>query len=170
MLTVIFADIDHDLDSKGMPRNTWSSIHPVYDLEYADDTLLLARTIPQMQSFLSSVEKIAAEYGMKLNDTKTELLTKTAGETTTLKFANGAAVPTTPQLKYLGSMIAWDHPFHTAFLHRAGLAESAYKKLRLVWNSRLPVKTKLRMFRSTFVAVLTYGLDAITLTPKDLKE
>ena len=52
VLTVIFADIDHDLDSKGMPRNTWSSIHPVYDLEYADDTLLLARTIPQMQSFL----------------------------------------------------------------------------------------------------------------------
>ena len=169
VLTVIFADIDHDLDSKGMPRNTWSSIHPVYDLEYADDTLLLARTIPQMQSFLSSVEKIAAEYGMKLNDTKTELLTKTAGETTTLKFANGAAVPTTPQLKYLGSMIAWEHPFHAAFLHRAGLAESAYKKLRLVWNSRLPVKTKLRMFRSTFVAILTYGLDAITLTPKDLK-
>ena len=100
---------------------------------------------------------------MKLNDTKTELLTKTAGETTTLKFANGAAVPTTPQLKYLGSKIAWDHPFHTAFLHRAGFAESAYKKLRLVWNSRLPVKTKLRMFRSTFVAILTYGLDAITL-------
>ena len=29
VLTVIFADIDHDLDSNGMPRNTWSSIHPV---------------------------------------------------------------------------------------------------------------------------------------------
>ena len=76
---------------------------------------------------------------MKLNATKTELLTKTTREITTLKFANGAAIPTAPQLKSLGSMIAWDHPFHTAFLHRAGLAESAYKKLRLTWNSRLPV-------------------------------
>ena len=66
-------------------------------------------------------------------------------------------------------MIAWEHPFQTAFLHRAGLAESAYKKLKLVWNSRFPVKTKLRMFRSTFVAILIYGLDAVTLTPKNLK-
>ena len=108
---------------------------------------------------------------MKLSDTKTELLTKTAGETAALKFQNGSAVQTTPQLKYLGSMIAWDRPCHTTFLHRASLAESAYTKLRLVWNSRLPVKTKLRMFRSTFVkvAILTYGLDAITLTPKDFK-
>ena len=54
-----------------------------YDLEYADDTLLLARTIPQVQSFLASVEKVASEYGMKLNDTKTELLTKTPNENTT---------------------------------------------------------------------------------------
>ena len=169
VLTVIFADIDKDLEEKGTPRNTWSTQHPVYDLEYADDTLLLARTIPQLQSFLNSVEKIAAEYGMKLNDTKTELLTKTPNETTPLKFANGAGVQTTPQLKYLGSMIAWEHPFQVAFLHRAGLAETAYKKLRLVWNSRLPVKTKLRMFRSTFGAILMYGLDSLTLTPKDLK-
>ena len=47
VLTVIFADIDKDLEEKGTPRNTWSTLHPVYDLEYADDTLLLARTIPQ---------------------------------------------------------------------------------------------------------------------------
>ena len=69
---------------------------------------------------------------MKLNDTKTELLTKTPNETTTLKFANGAGVQTTPQLKYLGSMtIAWEHPFQVAFLHRAGLAETAYKSYAL---------------------------------------
>ena len=169
VLTVIFADIDQDLMDKGTPRNTWSSINPVYDLEYADDTLLFARTIPQLQSFLSSVETIASEYGMKLNNTKTELLTKTPNEPTTLKFENGEGVPTTPQLKYLGSMIAWEHPFQVAFLHRSGLAETAYKKLRLVWNSRLPAKTKLRMFRSTFGAILMYGLDSLTLTPKDLK-
>ena len=44
--------------------------------------LLLGRTIPQMQSFLASVETIAAEYGMKPNGTKTELPTKTPGEHT----------------------------------------------------------------------------------------
>ena len=107
------------------------------DLEYADDTLLLARTIPQMQSFLASVEKIAAEYGMKLNDTKTELLTKTPGEQTAL---NVSGVQTTSQLKYLGSMIAWDHPFQTAFLHRAGLAVFAYKNPEIGMELPTPCK------------------------------
>ena len=57
ILTIIFADIDHDLDSKGMPRNTWSSIHPIYDLEYTDNALLLARTIPQMHLFFHRSKK-----------------------------------------------------------------------------------------------------------------
>ena len=55
-----------------------------------------------------------------------------------------------------------------AFKHRAALAEAAYKKLRLVWNSHLTRRTKLRIFQATFVPVLTYGLDALTLTDKNL--
>ena len=169
VLTVIFSDIDQELLHKGTPTNTWSSLRPVYDLEYADDTLLLARTIPQLQSFLSTVEYIAQEYGMRLNTTKTELLLHDPEAQPNLQFVDGSKVPTTPQLKYLGSLISWKHPFSTAFYHRANQAEEAYKKLRLVWNSGMPIKTKLRIFRSTFGSVLMYGLDALSLTDKDLK-
>ena len=61
VLTVIFADIDQALLQQGTATNTWSSLYPTFDLEYADDTLLLARTIPQLQAFLTTVENIAAE-------------------------------------------------------------------------------------------------------------
>ena len=168
VLTVVFADVDTELLNRGTPTNTWSALYPTYDLEYADDTLLMARTIPQLQSFLSTVEYMAQEYGMNLNTTKTELLLRNPEDKPDLKFCNGEKVQTTPQLKYLGSQISWTHPFQVAFLHRANLAEETYKKLRLVWNSRLPVKTKLRIFRTTFVSILIYGLDAIALTDKDL--
>ena len=43
------------------------------------------------------------------------------------------------------------------------------KKLRLVWNSRLPKKAKLRIFLSVFLPTLLYGLDAFTLTTPQLK-
>ena len=56
-----------------------------------------------------------------------------------------------------------------AFKHRSALAEEAYKKLRLVWNSSIPYKTKRRIVQATFPAVLTYGLDAFTLTDKQLQ-
>ena len=65
-------------------------------------------------------------------------------------------------------MIAWTKPFEVAYQHRAGLAETAYKKLRLIWNSSLSRKKKLHIFQSTFLPNLTYGLDALTLTDKFL--
>ena len=67
-------------------------------------------------------------------------------------------------------MVSWKQSFGVAFKHRSALAEQAYKKLRLVWNSRsLPYKTKLRIVQATFLAVLTYGLDSFTLTDKQLQ-
>ena len=66
-------------------------------------------------------------------------------------------------------MISGIKPFDIALQHRAALAETAYKKLKLVWNSFLPRKTKLRIFQSVFIPTLIYGLDSATLTDKYLK-
>ena len=41
--------------------------------------------------------------------------------------------------------------------------------MRLVCNRSLPVKTKLRIFKTIFPAVLTCGLDAFALTGKNLQ-
>ena len=169
VLSVILTDMDHNLHVQGAPCNTWSEGRPIYDVEYADDTLLLALTTTQMQTFLTALEEGAAEYGMALNSTKTELLVKSQDTKSDLTFRDGTPVPTTTHIKYLGSMIAWEHPFEIAFRHRAALAEEAYKKLRLVWNSRRSNKHKLYIFRTTFVPTLCYGLDALTLTDPNLR-
>ena len=116
-----------------------------------------------MQTFLRALEQGAAEYGMSLNSTKTELLVKYQETKSNLEFRDGTQVPTTTHIKYLGSMIAWEHPFEIAFRHRAALAEESYKKLRLVWNSSRSNKHKLHIVRTTFVPILCYGLDALTL-------
>ena len=105
---------------------------------------------------------------MHLNYQKTEVLVKAEGDTTPLTFRDGSPVPTTPQAKYLGSMVSWKNPFETAFYHRKGLSEQAYKKRRLVWNSSMSQKQKLKTFQATFLPVLTYGLDALTVTEKQL--
>ena len=57
-----------------------------------------------------------------------------------------------------------DHNFVNYPSDSAALAESGYKKLRLVWNSNLPRNTKLRIFHSTFIPIRIYGLDTLTLT------
>lgn len=59
---------------KGMPTNTWSLGRPVYDLEYADDILLVAQSARQLQSTMPTLENIASKSGLKLNKFKTMCL------------------------------------------------------------------------------------------------
>ena len=169
LTTVIFEDMDWGLLGKSVATNTWSVGKPVYDLECADDTLLMGMTTSQIQAFLTELEQQSRLYGMQLNQTKTELLTDPRKPHPTIRFLDGTPVPTTTQIKYVGSMISWTKPFDVAFKHRAGLAESSYKKLRLVWNSSLRYQEKLKIFLSVFIGTLVYGLDALTLQAKHFK-
>ena len=83
--------------------------------------------------------------------------------------SNGSPVRTNYTVKYLGSMINWLQPFDVACKHRAALAQEACKKLRLIWNSTLSQARKLQIFQSTFVPVLTCGLDALNLAMPHIK-
>ena len=168
VLTVILSDLDSDLSYFGTPTNTWSVSHSVFDLEYADDTLLLSITTGQLQQFLSALETVSSEYGMRLNHDKTEILSHPRLPNPPIYFLDGSAVKTTPQVKYLGSQISWDKSFELAFYHRLGLAEEAYKKLRLIWNSPKTRQSKVRLFQAIFLPILLYGLDTLTLTTKML--
>ena len=129
----------------------------------------MALTTPQLQSILKLIEEEAALYGMALNNTKTELLNHPDHPSAPSYFADGTKVPLADQVMYLGSLVSWLKPFETAFFHRASIAETSYKKLRLVWNSSLSKKTKIRIFQSTFWSTLIYGRDAFPLTTPQLK-
>ena len=105
---------------------------------------------------------------MSPNHIKTELLVKPGQPSPNIRFSDGTAVPCKEVVKYLGSLISWNRPFHIAYKRRTALAEEAYKKLQLVWNSSLGIKTKLRIFQSIFLPVLLYGMDSFTLTTPQL--
>ena len=107
LLTVVLHDVDSLFLKQGTPTNPRSEGYPVYDLEYADDTLLLARTIPQLQSLLSALEVSAGKYGMALNKIKTELLVRPTDPSPQPRFSDNSLVLTAEVVKYLGSVITW---------------------------------------------------------------
>ena len=57
VLTVIFEEVDWALLGRDAPISTWSIGRPVYDIEYADNTLLMGLTRTQIQAFLSALEE-----------------------------------------------------------------------------------------------------------------
>ena len=62
-------------------------------------------TTTQLQSFLRALEVQVDFFAMQLNQTKTELLVDPNLANPPIKFKDGTLVPTTTQIKYVGSMI-----------------------------------------------------------------
>merc|ERR1711911_4473 len=111
VMTVLMSDVDSQLTSKGITNTTWSYRHKSFDMEYADDTLLYANTISQMQGLFTTVETVAARYGLSLNHNKTVLLrlfSSTTPPTTKVKFINGHTVPEASSSIYLGVTVTND--------------------------------------------------------------
>ena len=107
VLSVIMHDIDDALLTTGTPMYICAVAHPHDDLEYADDTLLLALTTLQLQKFQDTVEIESELYGMHLNITKTEVLEDPRFDTPILYFKNGYQVPVSTKVKYLGVHVSW---------------------------------------------------------------
>ena len=169
VMTVLFHDVDNRLLRQGTPTNTWSVGKPVYDLEYADDTLLMAVTKPQAEEILKAVQVEAALYGLELNLEKTELLAHPQDPEGYVQFADGTTVTEVNQSKYLGSSVSWSHPVKVAIQQRQALAQTAHVKLHHLWRSNITVKTKSRIFHSTIVPVLLYGLDTLPLEARHFR-
>ena len=153
MMSVLFHDVDNRLRAQGVPCNNWSIGKPVYDLEYADDTALMAVTLEQLQEFLHAVEVEASLYNMMLNKDKTELLVRSPTDPT-ITFANGDPVPRSQEIKF-----SWTTPPKTAIKHRVAIANASFSKLHHVWCSKLPWKSKSRVFQSSIVPSLEYSLE-----------
>ena len=73
-----------------------------------------------------------------------------------MALSSGDPVPTTTCSKYLGFQIRWQKPTDTALTARFGLASAAYKSLRAIWDSRLPIHVKLRIYSSLLLSLPSF--------------
>ena len=72
-MSALFHDI-HQNDNNAMKKDKlWGA--NFHELLYADDTVLMTKTLEQMQELLHQVERTAANYGLTLNFNKCELIT-----------------------------------------------------------------------------------------------
>ena len=166
VLSVILEDVDGRLRTHGVLTNTWSVGKPVYDLEYADDTLLFGISTDVVEEYLCHLQSEASLYGLLLNLEKTELLEHPKRHSPPPRFMDGTPVKTNDQVKYLGSLISWHKPTLTALQHRIALANTAFNKLAHLWRSNLSRKAKVHIFLANIVPVLLHGVATLTMENK----
>ena len=108
LFTLIMSAIMQDVETGVRADHPMATtpIMTVMDLEYADDTVLLARTAELAELLLVRTEGEARRYGLRLNMLKTCRLAYNSEQV--VRFEDGTQVPRVSKALYLGTLMHQD--------------------------------------------------------------
>jgi len=152
----------HDATAKVRQRHPFAvtPMMPTLDLEYADDTVLIARTAEIANEILHAVEAEAAKYGLYLNKAKTCRIACDSEEL--VHFTSGEPVPRVVQTVYLGAIIHENSDPGPEIKSRIGRARAICTALRPLWGARaLDRKDSMKVLTQCVFSALTYGLHTL---------
>ena len=134
------------------------------DLEFADDIALLTHRLQDMRCKMEDLKASGEKVGLRLNITKTKLMTVMTKQDGTVDIGQ-EAVEEVEEFQYLGSIISKTGGSCEDIKARTNKARHAFALLRPVWHTTsLSLKTKLKIFSSNVKSVLLYGSETWRLT------
>ena len=165
--TVLFHDVQVAYLNKH-PLSVTPQI-PFFDVEFADDTVLIARTQQHMQDLLWFVQDEASKYNLLLNTDKTKLILYNSEAT--VAFRDGNLVPQVSSIVYLGGLIDQTGKPAPEVRRRLGEAKQVFQKLKRVWrHARLSTRKKIRIYKACVVSKLLYNLSTLWLTDSQMNQ
>ena len=145
---------------KGQTGIPWSNGNQLEDLDFADDIALLSRNSADMQSKTDSLGTVAGKIGLQISYEKTKVLRSIKADNTEIQL-DGKTVEEVDHFTYLGGCVERDGDIKREVSIRIAKAAAAFKSLNNVWSSKIvSLKTKLRLFNSNVLSVLTYAAES----------
>lgn len=140
----------------------------ISNLRYADDIVLLASSVDELQDLVNRITEAGQEYNLLINSSKTKIMALN-GERFTIKI-NNEELQQVNSFTYLGSIITDDSTCTPDIKHRLALGHSILAKLRPLWQGHtLTLETKLKVIKAIVWSVSTYGSESWTLKNVDEK-
>ncbi len=123
----------------------------VSDLAYADDIVILSSTYSEMQGLLEAVNRHAAAVGMRINASKTKVMSALIpGEQRQATLLDAEPLEDVNKFKYLGPMFIANGESTEEIRSRINLARSAFSRLQsCLWSRReISLRTKGRVYQA----------------------
>ena len=140
----------------------------LYDILYADDTLILGTSACYIEELAKAVETVGSNYGLTLHWGKIQALT--FGTDTCLRRPDGTEIEENGKLAYLGGLISGDGRSDSELSRRLGLATADFQALQKVWShSGISQRDKICYFNALVVSKLMYGLSTLSLAKAQLR-
>ena len=142
----VMHDVETQLTQQGTQAQPWlhSQARPLWDLAYADDTVVLTRTAERCQEILKLIQTTAAQCHLRLNTGKCKLIRQNASRPVHFHLPHITPDPTTghppevklkTQLTYLGVIITEDTSTHNDIRARIAKARAGFQALQSFWKN-----------------------------------
>jgi len=136
--------------------------HRLFDILYADDTLICGACPASVEEYAAAVEKAGSEFGLCLHWGKTQALAVCADGI--LRDPQGNRVEDTGSMVYLGALLTADGRADSELSRRIGLAAGDFRSLRRFWgHANISRARKLELFHALVVSKLQYCLSSVWL-------
>lgn len=137
---------------------------PINNIRYADDTLIIAESIEELQVLMDKVVDSSEESGLTLNIKKTKFMTIAKSQQRERLWIRGEIVQKVDRYTYLGTVITENNDCKQEIKSRIGKARSTFDNMRkILCSNDLSLQLKVRMLRCYVFSVLLYGMEAWTL-------
>ena len=138
----------------------------INNLRYADDIVLVATSLKEMQELVKRVEEVAKEFNMLINAAKTKVMTNTMKTMNVM--VDGGTLEQVNCFVYLGSNISNDADCTKDVKARLAMGMVVMNKLVKIWkNKSISNNTKIRLMKSLTWSVATYGCESWTLKKEE---
>ena len=144
----------------------------ITNLRYADDIVLIADTLEDLQDLVDRANRSSKRAGLSLNAKKTKVLKILSGWDNDDEkiFVNGEALENVKEFTYLGASINSSYDDSPEVKKRIAIAKSATTALTTIWKDRsISKKTKIRVLNALDFPIASYGCKTRVLTRDDSK-
>ena len=142
----------------------------IYELAYADDTLLLGTSTDHLQKYLQCIANIRQNYGLSLNSKKVDQMSIRC-EARDLINEDGKIIDSKSSMKYLGAQLQADGKNNSQIAQKIDEASRSFKNLKRIWHhSNISQNFKYQIFTSCVIQKLIYFLESTWLSAKIRKK
>ena len=133
----------------------------ISNLRFADDIDIIAEE--ELQELATTLERRARADEMEISAEKSKIMVNSRIALRTTILMNGERLEEVSSFKYLES-ISSEGDYTEEIRIRINLATSAIARLKKIWSkNNIKTATKIRLYKSLVVSVLTYGCESWTL-------
>ena len=175
IFNAVLEGIMRKVKEKWRKRKYGIELQPSYEehltnLRFADDLLLIGKTLPQIKQMLMDMAVECAKVGLNLHPGKTKILHNDKGYGRHVKSAQVGemvieVLEATASTVYLGRLLSLTDPHEVELQHRLkkGWAKFAVYKEELT-NKEVSLKLRMRLFNAVVTPTILYGCSSWVLT------